>query len=276
MKILLILAHHDDEVRISPLLLQHVLKGDSIKMLVCTRSHIQKVAETRLRESHSAFTLLGQDSSHISLFDYIDGTLIYSLHSLYRKIKSHIEQISPDIVYVPAFEGGNIDHEAINIVMSRIKDNSEIRVKEFSLYNALSVTKLIPFGFGAPFIQAHQMEYAKYDFSEEERDFFIQYFSQYKSQFPAFMFYIKLIRQQNLINNVFIRSLQEYRMDNIENELPIAYQRYSRHTFTSALPFFDSYLNNVDQDSVGSHVNIPNQPLRFYFSHALETILSKK
>lgn len=134
-KLLILAPHPDDEVfGCSGLIQQQIISGREVYIIFMTRgeaSHgnccdIDKevLKSERAKLTDNALSLLGVKQYNIFRLSYPDGSLIYCSEES-KKLKSLINQINPDAIFVPhSGEGWNDHIETQNIAMELIKDKN--------------------------------------------------------------------------------------------------------------------------------------------------------
>lgn len=134
-KLLILAPHPDDEVfGCSGLIQQQIISGREVYIIFMTRgetSHsnccnIDKevLKSERAKLTDNALSLLGVKQHNIFRLSYPDGSLSYCSEES-RKLKSLINQINPDAIFVPhSGEGWNDHIETQNIAMELIKDKN--------------------------------------------------------------------------------------------------------------------------------------------------------
>ncbi|MBS1266405.1 MAG: Diacetylchitobiose deacetylase [Candidatus Woesearchaeota archaeon] len=152
-RILIIAAHEDDEVIGPGIVIQRAVeKGVEVFVIVTTDGapkefgHGKKEAEQRKKETIEALTLIGVKKKNIIFFEYDDLGFIFEIDikKELTRLKKQIQKIKPDIIYVHAYEGGHIDHDATHLMVVEVVNNLRDKPKlyEFIEYNA--------YNWGAP------------------------------------------------------------------------------------------------------------------------------
>ena len=147
-RILLVTAHQDDEAFIASRLLQHLSWKDTV-YLIWTASGQKDTAyqNTRKEESLKGCEYLGLDTANCIFLDYLDGETYKHLNDIYKVLVSKIEEIKPNIIYIPAFEGGHIDHDITHYATVKAAKtiDSTIIIFEYPEYSAYRLCFLLPF-----------------------------------------------------------------------------------------------------------------------------------
>lgn len=133
-------AHQDDDTFISSKIQQHIKDGDSVYVVyTCLSYHRGDDYKTRrVNESYAALNLLGLDTNQIVFLGFPDTRTHEYLDELISSTDSLFSIIKPDVIYTSAYEGGNIDHDVGNFVISYLRDQSKTpsAVYEFPEYSA--------------------------------------------------------------------------------------------------------------------------------------------
>jgi LmbE family N-acetylglucosaminyl deacetylase len=128
--ILFLLAHHDDEVFCAGCLERARRQGRRILLLWATAGGFAPAGRRR-REGLAVAGLLGLAADeHVSLGLPDQGATDH-LPEIAKALRSLLCGVSG--VYVPAYEGGHPDHDAVNLVAARVCGAGP-PVNEFSLY----------------------------------------------------------------------------------------------------------------------------------------------
>jgi LmbE family N-acetylglucosaminyl deacetylase len=150
--ILIIAPHPDDEiVGCGGVYLHNAHKGNNITILYLTKGALpgeDKRAKLRKEAVKKIASDLGVDrNNQIFLENHELGDLLDT-----KKAKTAITTIlniitisRPDEVYVPAYEGGHIDHDLANLFVSIVRDKNKdenVKYQEYEVYN-----NHIPFSF---------------------------------------------------------------------------------------------------------------------------------
>jgi LmbE family N-acetylglucosaminyl deacetylase len=145
-RVLVLIAHPDDEVVAHAASIARARKaGTEVFALYLThgciarnilwpwqRADYERRVAIRRAESDEAAQLLGLTSVGRSVVRPTRH-LWLELPQVWREIESAIGQCRPDQLWVPAYEGGNPDHDGLNAVASTFK--SRLSVLEFAEYS---------------------------------------------------------------------------------------------------------------------------------------------
>ncbi len=144
-RILILAAHPDDEVVACAACIGRARnKGASVSVLYLTdgciaeetlwswqRKHHAQMVETRRNEADEAATALG--ILPVGWGERPARALWPNLPAIFEEVQTAIGQFHPDQIWVPAYEGGNPDHDALNALGTKLKPR--VSVLEFSEYN---------------------------------------------------------------------------------------------------------------------------------------------
>ena len=133
MKILIIAPHPDDELSGTGGLILQSPKKDIFVVYATTGAHVLDHEQKAKRKKAVTKILKKLSVNHLFFLTFTQETLYAHLSELYKKIAIIINKVKPDQIYVPAYEGGHIDHDACNLVLSEIKTPA---IKyEYAMYN---------------------------------------------------------------------------------------------------------------------------------------------
>lgn len=134
---LLILAHHDDEFFLAPVLRDVCASGP---LQVAYLTHGGADAATRIAESDRALGDLGVDPARVLQLgvevDIEDGSLSLRPTQALAALQSRLASSGLTHVYVPAWEGGHPDHETAHRIGVAFAAGGSAELYEFPLYNA--------------------------------------------------------------------------------------------------------------------------------------------
>jgi LmbE family N-acetylglucosaminyl deacetylase len=146
-RILLLVAHPDDEVvACAASIARARAQGSTISALYLThgclaqealwswqRKHYHEYVAIRRAEADKAATALGLQP--VGWADRPARHLWRDMPQVFQEITQAIDQYRPDQIWVPAYEGGNPDHDALNAIGFKCK--SRLSVLEFAEYHFL-------------------------------------------------------------------------------------------------------------------------------------------
>lgn len=140
-------AHQDDEFAVFSEIENKVDLGYKVYCIYMTDGGARKaVPILRNKESISVLLRLGVEEKNILFtgeqLGIEDGKLPYCMKNAYQWIDLWISKHKKiDSIYVPAWEGGHQDHDALHaiVVYCLAKKNQEDKVFQFSLYRAAKI-----------------------------------------------------------------------------------------------------------------------------------------
>ncbi|MFA6002305.1 MAG: PIG-L family deacetylase [Thermoleophilia bacterium] len=152
---LFLFAHHDDEIFIATTLQALAVRGD-VSAAWVTRGGLH--GGRREAESRRAMDILGVHPQRLHFFRLPDGRVLEHTDEVISRLTRLIQRLKPASVFVPAFEGGHPDHDAVQLAAAEAirrcvpdssGDRSRPQLYEFPLYNRraarfLSVGELMP------------------------------------------------------------------------------------------------------------------------------------
>jgi len=135
-----VLAHHDDEVFCAGHMLRAMSTGRRLRILWATAGGLA-AAGRRLLEGARVCRLLGLAPGAVRDLRLPDqGALChieriaYAAEALLDEAVAHGDGEAP-AVYVPAYEGGHPDHDAVNLAVAVLRSRRpELVAREFPLY----------------------------------------------------------------------------------------------------------------------------------------------
>ena len=144
-RILILVAHPDDEVVASAASIARArAQGATVSALYLThgciaketmwswqRKNYEQCVAKRRAEADQVATLLGIQP--VGWSSRPARQLWRELPDVFREVNAAITQYRPDQIWVPAYEGGNPDHDALNAVGFKFK--TRVSVLEFAEYN---------------------------------------------------------------------------------------------------------------------------------------------
>ena len=135
-RVLLLAAHSNDEFSVAATLRAHVACGDAVFISWYARDDRPEVGAKRAAEAREAATLIGIPSEHLELADLSPVALLEQLPALVLALRDTVARVAPDLVYVPAYEGGHPDHDALNFAASETTASAGVETREFPMYSA--------------------------------------------------------------------------------------------------------------------------------------------
>lgn len=110
-------------------------QGREVHGVWVTSGDARGAAHTRETELKSAMQIVGLEQIH--LLKLRNGGLLDILDRAVDLVAGKIDLIRPDCITATAYEGGHIDHDAVNLITIRAAQRSAVdaRLFEFPLYN---------------------------------------------------------------------------------------------------------------------------------------------
>jgi LmbE family N-acetylglucosaminyl deacetylase len=139
-------AHQDDEYGVFAIIEEELRNGRDVWCLYFTDGGDK--CHKRNSESLNVLIRMGVSDSKIKFIgeelEIKDGNLLFSIEKCaawLREILSDQENIA--VLYVPAWEGGHLDHDVLNFVATNVMHELGVLGKlfQFPLYNAFGVPK---------------------------------------------------------------------------------------------------------------------------------------
>ena len=156
-KILIIGAHQDDEISMAgelmnkqmkrELINEQMKKSKDVKIIITTNGvkrnspNFKQRSNIRKNETIKVLEQLNIKKESISFFDFFvedDLKVEKNIKICAKQLFNSIQAIKPDLIIIPAFEGGHPDHDITNYITYRITkkiNSSNIKLLETPLYN---------------------------------------------------------------------------------------------------------------------------------------------
>lgn len=239
-------AHQDDDAFIVSRLRRHLEAGDEIFAAWTTSAQRKgaKYEQKRINESGKAMAFLGIQPDNCFFLRYPERETCMYMSEIIRDLKKLIRQIEPGRVYVPAYEGGHMDHDVTHYGVVRAMEELGYNapIYEFPLYNAYKTVPPVPFKMRnlIPTIETERRVLSK-----DEYEFVKRYWSIYRSQHLRMALHMRVLGSMRKILGVeYIRELPVYDYSEPPCGVPIAYERFLRVTFGD---FRNAVLLNKDK-----------------------------
>lgn len=141
--ILILLAHHDDEFFLAPLIRDECASGAAVHVCFLTHgSVLGAAAEARMQESRGVLAGLGVAGDRVLELGMqggiFDGELAAKAGTAHVALVTHYAAARFARIYLMAWEGGHPDHDAAHMLALAYADRSQpgARLFEFPLYNS--------------------------------------------------------------------------------------------------------------------------------------------
>ncbi len=137
-KYLFLFAHPDDDVMICGTMKMLIDEGAEVHGAWLGSGDWLGQGPTRRAERFRAAKIIGLKQSRMHVPGIADMHFLRDLEQAARKVADLFSRIKPDIVFVPAYEGGHPDHDAVNFLAYEASRRTGLKPKlfEFPLYNA--------------------------------------------------------------------------------------------------------------------------------------------
>lgn len=134
-KYLFLFAHPDDDVFVAGTMRTLLDLGKQVHGVWVTSGEARKPAALREAELKAAMAIVGVESVH--LLRLPNRGLLPMLGQAIDLVAQIMNGKTPDCVITTAYEGGHIDHDAVNFVAAKALEQcgSAARLFEFPLYN---------------------------------------------------------------------------------------------------------------------------------------------
>lgn len=229
-KILIMLAHIDDEFAIAPLLKNLAKKNQNIKVVYCAERRFSdsKFQKKRRSENKSALNYLGIKSENIIYMNdkyYINDLEIHlSKTVIYNFLKRTFESFRFDTLLTLNLEGGHPDHDTLSLLIDQFSKSYQIKVMFFPAYNYRKTLYFIPFSVLRPLKIQNKF------FKKKRLNKFCWYDSLvvsfiYKSEWVAFYKIIPFIVIKLFFSD-FIFYTEKLQKESIVWQKSLTYKRY--------------------------------------------------
>ncbi len=182
---LLLAAHPHDEFGVAATLREHVHEGDRVFAAWFARDDRPDIGEMRRSEARKAMLMAGVPLANLR-FPQLDAVALPSqLPQLVEAVRDVVAELNPDLVYVPAFEGGHPDHDAVNFATWEGAALAGVETREYPVYHATErkmLARLPVFGHLLPGVGEPDMRVL----SGRETRFKRSAWKVYRSQLPLF------------------------------------------------------------------------------------------
>ena len=135
--VLYLFAHEDDEIFALARMHQDVNAGRSVYAVWITNGAFEGKPPKREEESRAVMALVGVPEANLRFLGFPDHDSCRYLPEIYDEVRKLRKSWSATRIISPAYEGGNIDHDAAAFIAAMIARNASIPVThlEFPLYN---------------------------------------------------------------------------------------------------------------------------------------------
>ncbi len=227
-RVLLVVAHQDDDVFIVSRIKRHLEAGAEVWVVWTASSEPfgEEYAERRVEEARQAAGLLGIPRSNLYFLRYPDGATHRALLEIITELRAVIAGVGPDIVYVPAYEMGHIDHDIAHFAAVRTTRDLDLdcRLVEFPIYSAFQTGWPFPFRLRR---YPKSLETQVRALAEDEYGFVVQYWGVYASQKSRFGLYMSFISsKRSVLGAEFTRDVPAYDYEAPPFDARAAYEKF--------------------------------------------------
>lgn len=243
---LFLFAHQDDEFAIYQKIIEEQQMGNRVFCVYFTDGSFNGVvSERRNKESLSVLTQLGvcaQDVFFVgSEFAFRDGFLPDHLDSCAEWVLKWIMQFSSiSNIYIPAWEGGHQDHDALHAVVLTVSNSLGIekKVQQFPLYHGAHCVNPF-FKVFHPLMGNGPVQYSRISLKNRFR--FLKYCLSYPSQKKTWMVLFPFVLKHYLFNGTqLLQSTSLKRILEPPHEGSLLYEKRKRYTWEQMKTSLDS------------------------------------
>jgi LmbE family N-acetylglucosaminyl deacetylase len=137
-KYLFLFAHPDDDVLICGTMKMLIDEGAEVHGAWLGSGDFLGQEQTRRAERSRAAKIMGLKEPRMHVLGVPDMHIVTDLEQAAVKVTALFARLKPDIVFVPAYEGGHPHHDAVNFLAYEASRRTGLKPKlfEFPLYNA--------------------------------------------------------------------------------------------------------------------------------------------
>jgi LmbE family N-acetylglucosaminyl deacetylase len=135
--VLYLFAHEDDELFALVRMHQDVNAGRTVYAVWTTNGAFEGKPSEREEESRAVMALVGVPEANLRFLSFPDHDSCRYLPEIYEEVRNLRKSWSVTRIVSPAYEGGNIDHDAAAFIAAMVVRNASVPVThfEFPLYN---------------------------------------------------------------------------------------------------------------------------------------------
>ena len=227
-RVLLVVAHQDDDAFIVSRLRWHLQHGADVWIVWTASSEPfgEAYSERRIAEARRAADFLGIPLEQLEFLRHPDGLTHTELQAILDEIARFIAEIEPDVIYVPAYEMGHIDHDIAHFatVYAAEASGTDARLIEFPLYSTYRTSWPLPYKLRR---WPDTLSTSARELSDTEFDFVMAYWDIYRSQHFPFGTYLSATSSlRRVFGTEYTRELPGYTYDQPPFEAPAAYERF--------------------------------------------------
>lgn len=241
-RVLLLAAHPDDEFGVAVALRAHAQAGAEVHAAWFARDDRPHVGQRREAEARTAMALIGVPDEHLTMGTLEPKALSLQLPELVSAVRERVAAVEPDLVYVPAYEGGNPDHDAVNFAAWEVCASRGVETLEFPLFSAApqrrilrrlpAFARFVAGGAGEPHVRW---------LHPRDVDFKRRLWTVYRSQRPLFDVLLRMSGdERRYFSTESTRPIPMRDYTKPPHERPLLYERHTELSYT-----FDEFAEKV-------------------------------
>ena len=226
-RVLFVGAHQDDELFILSRLRTHQLAGGEL-FLLWTALSTQvnpRYAERRVAESIAVAGELEVPEHNCTFLGSEDGRTDEDIAAILDDLWEVVTRIQPDVVYVPAYEGGHIDHDTANLAVTTVLGHLDPTPSafEFPLYSTHDAYPMLPFRLRSypPSVPTHVRQ-----LDDEEYGFVRRCWRYYRSQRRVFGLVLNAHGIRAILGYEHVRTLRKGDFHALPASGSVAYPKF--------------------------------------------------
>jgi LmbE family N-acetylglucosaminyl deacetylase len=135
--VLYVFAHQDDEIFVLPKMILEVKRGTPIAAVWITDGGKSANPKQRQEESTAAMEMIGVPRERLHFLGYPDSKSFEHFRPAFDQTVAIASELKPAQIVSPAYEGGNVDHDAADFVAAQVaaRLDSHPTHLEYPLYN---------------------------------------------------------------------------------------------------------------------------------------------
>jgi LmbE family N-acetylglucosaminyl deacetylase len=135
--VLYVFAHQDDEIFVLPKMILEVKRGTPIAAVWITDGGKSANPKQRQEESTAAMEMIGVPRERLHFLGYPDSKSFEHFRPAFDQTVAIASELKPAQIVSPAYEGGNVDHDAADLVAAQVaaRLDSHPTHLEYPLYN---------------------------------------------------------------------------------------------------------------------------------------------
>ncbi len=135
--VLYLFAHQDDEIFALARMRKDVNAGRAVYVVWTTNGAFEGKPQEREEESRAVMALVGVPEANLRFLGFPDHNSCEHLPEIYDEVRKLRKSRSVTTIVSPAYEGGNIDHDAAAFIAAMVVRDAGVPLThfEFPLYN---------------------------------------------------------------------------------------------------------------------------------------------